>query len=51
VTEALISLSDVDLKLGSGANAVHVLKSVSLDIAEGSRSALSGRPVPARQRC
>jgi putative ABC transport system ATP-binding protein len=35
VTEALISLTDVDLKLGSGANAVHVLKSVSLDIAEG----------------
>jgi len=35
VTEALISLTDVDLKLGSGANAVHVLKSVSLDIARG----------------
>lgn len=35
MTEALISLTDVDLKLGSGANAVHVLKSVSLDIAEG----------------
>jgi putative ABC transport system ATP-binding protein len=35
VTEALISLTDVDLKLGNGPNAVHVLKSVSLDIAEG----------------
>ena len=35
MTEALISLTDVDLKLGSGANAVHVLKSVSLDIARG----------------
>ena len=35
MTEALISLTDVDLKLGNGANAVHVLKSVSLDIAEG----------------
>ncbi|MCK5748583.1 MAG: ATP-binding cassette domain-containing protein, partial [Oricola sp.] len=35
MTEALISLTDVDLKLGNGANAVHVLKSVSLDIAGG----------------
>lgn len=35
MTEALISLTDVDLKLGNGPNAVHVLKSVSLDIAEG----------------
>jgi putative ABC transport system ATP-binding protein len=35
VTEALISLSSVDLRLGSGANAVHVLKEVDLQIAEG----------------
>jgi putative ABC transport system ATP-binding protein len=35
VTEALISLTDVDLKLGSGINAVHVLKSVNLDIGAG----------------
>ena len=35
MTEALISLTDVDLKLGNGANAVHALKSVSLDIAGG----------------
>ena len=35
MTEALISLSDVDLRLGSGANAVHVLKSVNLVIARG----------------
>lgn len=35
MTEALISLTDVDLRLGSGVNAVHVLKSVTLGIAEG----------------
>ncbi|MCI5074939.1 ABC transporter ATP-binding protein [Oricola sp.] len=35
MTEALISLSEVDLRLGSGVNAVHVLKSVDLDIGEG----------------
>jgi putative ABC transport system ATP-binding protein len=35
VTEPLISLSGVDLKLGAGASAVHVLKSVDLDIASG----------------
>ncbi|WP_421856182.1 ABC transporter ATP-binding protein [Oricola sp.] len=35
MTEALISLSAVDLRLGSAANAVHVLKDVSLDIAAG----------------
>ena len=35
MTEALISLDNIDLRLGSGANAVHVLKSVTLDIAEG----------------
>ncbi|TCD13870.1 ABC transporter ATP-binding protein [Oricola cellulosilytica] len=35
MTEALISLSAVDLRLGSAANAVHVLKNVDLRIAAG----------------
>ena len=35
MTETLISLSSVDLRLGSAANAVHVLKDVSLEIAAG----------------
>ncbi|QKV19921.1 ABC transporter ATP-binding protein [Oricola thermophila] len=35
MTEPLISLSGVDLRLGSGANAVHVLREVSLSIAPG----------------
>jgi putative ABC transport system ATP-binding protein len=42
VTEALISLSGVDLKLGSGANAVHVLKEVSLSIASGESVGIVG---------
>ena len=35
MTEALISLSGVDLKLGNGVNAVHVLREVNLSIASG----------------
>jgi putative ABC transport system ATP-binding protein len=35
VTEALISLTGVDLRLGSAANAVHVLRDVNLEISAG----------------
>ena len=35
MTEALISLTDVDLRLGGAVNAVHVLKSVDLEIGRG----------------
>ncbi|GAB4355211.1 MAG: ABC transporter ATP-binding protein [Oricola sp.] len=42
MTESLISLSGVDLKLGSGVNAVHVLKEVSLSIGSGESVGIVG---------
>lgn len=42
MTEALISLSGVDLKLGGGVNAVHVLREVNLSIAAGESVGIVG---------
>jgi putative ABC transport system ATP-binding protein len=42
VTEALISLSGVDLRLGTGVNAVHVLKDVDLEIGSGESVGIVG---------
>jgi putative ABC transport system ATP-binding protein len=42
VTEPVIHLKDVSLTLGEGASSVHVLKSVSLDIAAGEATGIVG---------
>jgi putative ABC transport system ATP-binding protein len=42
VTEAVIALRDVSLTLGAGASSVHVLKNVSLDVAEGEATGIVG---------
>jgi putative ABC transport system ATP-binding protein len=41
-TEAVIELRDVSLTLGEGASSVHVLKSISLDIAAGETAGIVG---------
>jgi len=42
VTEPVIQLKDVSLTLGQGASSVHVLKGVSLDVAEGEATGIVG---------
>ena len=42
MTEAVIALRDVSLRLGEGASAVHVLKGVSLDVAAGEATGIVG---------
>jgi putative ABC transport system ATP-binding protein len=42
VTEPVIQLKDVSLTLGHGASSVHVLKGVSLDVAQGDATGIVG---------
>ena len=42
MTEAVIQLKDVSLTLGEGASSVHVLKGVSLDVAQGEATGIVG---------
>jgi putative ABC transport system ATP-binding protein len=42
VTEPVIQLKDVSLTLGQGASSVHVLKGVSLDVAQGEATGIVG---------
>ena len=42
MTEAVIELRDVSLRLGQGASSVHVLKGVSLDVAAGEATGIVG---------
>jgi putative ABC transport system ATP-binding protein len=42
VTEPVIQLKDVSLTLGTGASQVHVLKGVSLDVAQGEATGIVG---------
>ena len=42
MTEPVIELKDVSLTLGEGASMVHVLKSVSLDVASGEAAGIVG---------
>ena len=42
MTEPVIQLKDVSLTLGEGASSVHVLKSVSLDVAQGEATGIVG---------
>jgi putative ABC transport system ATP-binding protein len=42
VTEPVIQLKDVSLTLGHGASSVHVLKGVSLDVAQGEATGIVG---------
>jgi len=42
VTEPVIQLKDVSLTLGDGASSVHVLKGVSLDVAQGEATGIVG---------
>ncbi|MDQ2633916.1 MAG: ABC transporter ATP-binding protein [Pseudomonadota bacterium] len=42
MTEPVIQLKDVSLTLGQGASSVHVLKNVSLDIAQGEATGIVG---------
>jgi putative ABC transport system ATP-binding protein len=42
VTEPVIQLKDVSLTLGQGASSVHVLKGVSLDVADGEATGIVG---------
>ncbi len=46
-----ISISNVNLSLGSGAARVHILKDVGLRVAPGEAVGLIGRQVPASPRC
>ncbi len=42
MTEPVIQLKDVSLTLGNGASQVHVLKGVSLDVAQGEATGIVG---------
>ncbi|TPJ72591.1 ABC transporter ATP-binding protein [Mesorhizobium sp. B2-6-2] len=42
MTEAVIALRDISLRLGEGASSVHVLKDVSLDVAAGEATGIVG---------
>ena len=42
MTEPVIQLKDVSLTLGQGASSVHVLKGVSLDVAQGEATGIVG---------
>ena len=42
MTEAVIQLKDVSLTLGQGASSVHVLKGVSLEVAQGEAAGIVG---------